>query len=305
MEKQIFDILIIGAGPAGLSAATYASRSNLKTGIISGGAPGGKVNTASKIANYPGYEEIDGASLAYKLYEPVSKMNVDFISANVIEVRKEDELFLVISDGGTFYSYSLIIATGTANKTLSIPGEKDFLGKGLSYCATCDGFFFKNKDVAVVGGNSHAFEETLYLANICKKVFLIYEKSIGDELLLAKIKESNNIEVLNGYKPISINGEDKITSISIANEKKETKEIYVSGVFPFIGEKTTLDFLHFFKIDNKNGFIIVNNLLGTNIPGLFAAGDVTDTPLRQIVTAVSDGAIASTSAIKYVKGIKK
>lgn len=307
MEKnRNVDILIIGAGPAGLTASIYAYRSNLKTLIVSGGAPGGKVNIASKIANFPGYEEIDGASLALKFYKQVRDMGIEIVSASVLEVRKEDNTFRVITDNGEYFSRAIVVATGTSNKALLIPGEKEFLGKGLSYCATCDGYFFKGKDVAVLGNNSHAFEEALFLSNIARKVFMIYtEAPIAEETLIKKVLSVKNIQIFEGFKALSINGENVITSITIINSKKESMDVTVSGVFPFVGEKATLDFLHLFEISNKNGFIIVNNIMETNIPGIFAAGDVTDSPLRQIVTASSNGAIAATTAIKYVKGLNK
>ncbi|MFA5283518.1 MAG: FAD-dependent oxidoreductase [Bacilli bacterium] len=305
-NNRDIDILIIGAGPAGLTASIYAYRSNLKTLIVSGGAPGGKVNVASKIANFPGYAEIDGASLAFKFYEQVHNMGIEVVSASVLEVRKEGKSFRVITDNGEYFSKAIIVATGTSNKALLIPGEKEFLGKGLSYCATCDGYFFKGRDVAVLGNNSHAFEEALFLANIANKVSLIYaEIPTAEETLIKKVLGTKNIQTFKGYKALSINGENAVASITIANAQKESINVPVSGVFPFIGEKATLDFLHLFEISNRNGFIIVNNLMETNISGVFAAGDVTDSPLRQIVTAASNGAVAATSAIKFVKGLKK
>ncbi len=307
MEKQI-DVAIIGGGIAGITAGLYVKRSNLSVMAIDRNVFGGKLAKLGEIYNYPGFEAISGPELAFKLMEQAEKNGIELEYGNVVNVTKrEDNLFLVQTEEHMIRAKVVIIATGTIEKQLGIPGEKELLNRGVSYCATCDGPLYRNKEVAVVGYLDTALEEAIYLSGIAKTVYLISKvgaKEIESEKLVDVLSRAN-IQLIEKNDVIAIKGQDRVDNIALMDlVTKEEREIKVNAVFPYIGQKTLTEFLANLKVETRNGYLVVNKDMETNIPGLLAAGDTTDKKLRQLVTAAGDGCIAATTAIRYIK-VKK
>ncbi len=307
MEKQI-DVAIIGGGIAGITAGLYVKRSNLSVMAIDRNVFGGKLAKLGEIYNYPGFEAISGPELAFKLMEQAEKNGIELEYGNVVNVTKrEDNLFLVQTEEHMIRAKVVIIATGTIEKQLGIPGEKELLNRGVSYCATCDGPLYRNKEVAVVGYLDTALEEAIYLSGIAKTVYLISKvgaKEIESEKLVDVLSRAN-IQLIEKNDVIAIKGQDRVDNIALMDlVTKEEREIKVNAVFPYIGQKTLTEFLANLKVETRNGYLVVNKDMETNIPGLLAAGDTTDKKLRQLVTAAGDGCVAATTAIRYIK-VKK
>ena len=293
------DIVVVGAGIAGLTAAIYLKRANANFIIIEGGFPGGLLNKLKTIENYPSYPNITGSELLIKLMEQIKTLGIEITYGNAQSILKEGEGFEVKTDIDSYECEALIVATGISQSNDTIPGQEKYAGMGVSYCATCDGNFFKGLDVAVIGNNDIALEESLYLANLVKKLYLINpDKELsGNQKLIDSIFKSNNVEVMNEKTVSSINGDDfGLTSITV-----DGKDIPVVGVFPYVGKKSSTQILNNLKPEMKGIYVKVDETQQTNIEGLFAAGDLCDKKLRQLVTAASDGAIAATSAFQYVK----
>ena len=292
------DIVIIGAGIAGLTAAIYLKRANANFVIIEGGFPGGLLNKLKTIENYPLFPNITGPELVIKLMEQVKYLGIEITYGNAQSILKEKAGFEVKTDVDAYECKSVIVATGVSQENKSIPGEEKFAGLGVSYCATCDGNFFKGQDVAVIGNNDIALEEALYLANIVNKLYLINpDKTLsGNQKEIDAISKAKNVEIINDTSVASINGDDfGVTSISI-----NKNDISVSGVFPYVGKKTSTQILNNLKPDMNGIFVKVDATQQTNIEGLFVAGDLVDKKLRQLVTAANDGAIAATAAFQYI-----
>lgn len=292
------DIVIIGAGIAGLTAAIYLKRANANFVIIEGGFPGGLLNKLKTIENYPSFPNITGPELVIKLMEQVKYLGIEITYGNAQSILKEKAGFEVKTDVDAYECKSVIVATGVSQENKSIPGEEKFAGLGVSYCATCDGNFFKGQDVAVIGNNDIALEEALYLANIVNKLYLINpDKTLsGNQKEIDAISKAKNVEIINDTSVASINGDDfGVTSISI-----NKNDISVSGVFPYVGKKTSTQILNNLKPDMNGIFVKVDATQQTNIEGLFVAGDLVDKKLRQLVTAANDGAIAATAAFQYI-----
>lgn len=303
MNKQI-DVVIIGGGIAGLTAGLYIKRSNLSVMAIDRNVFGGKLAKLGDIYNYPGFESISGPELAYKLMEQAEKIGIELEYGNVVNVTKNNDLFIVQTEDKMIHAKAVIIATGTIEKQLGIPGEKDFFNRGVSYCATCDGPLYRKKDVAVVGYLDTALEEAIYLAGLAKVVYLIshVEQSAIESVKLENVLAKSNIKLLDNCDVIAISGQDHVEEMVVRHlDSAQEEAIKVNAVFPYIGQKTLTEFLGNLKVETKNGYLIVNKDMETNVPGLFAAGDTTDKKLRQLVTAAGDGSIAATSAIRYIK----
>lgn len=299
-NNKIYDSIIIGAGPAGLSAAIYLKRANIDVLVIEKGAFGGKVNYTAVIDNYLGAEKAFGPDLAFKFYNHAIENDVEIISDDIINVTKKDQLFVIQSNDEQYLAKTIIIASGTTDKKLDLVNANKFEHHGISYCAVCDGPLYKNKDVAVLGGGNSALEEALYLANITSKVYLIHRRNEfrGDKKVIEQIE--NNPKII---LKLSLTIEELIGDKSLEQIKLNNGEVInVSALFPYIGQIPNTQFLDFTNLCNENGYIIVNNNMDTNVPGLFAAGDVTNQKLKQVVTATSDGAIAATSVIEYLRG---
>ena len=304
MNKQI-DVAIIGGGIAGITAGIYLKRSNLSVMAIDRNVFGGKLAKLGDIYNYPGFEAISGPELAYKLMEQADKNGIELEYGNVLNVTKQDNsLFLVQTEEHFIEAKVVIIATGTIEKQLGIPGEKQFLNRGVSYCATCDGPLYRNKEVAVVGYLDTALDEAIYLSGIAKKVYLISKVRLEDieSSKLPNAIKRPNIDILAFSDVLSIKGTDHVESILVSNlETNNEQEIKVSAVFPYIGQKTLTEFLANLKVETRNGYLVVSKDMETNVPGLLAAGDTIDKKLRQLVTAAGDGCIAAATAIRYIK----
>lgn len=295
------DLVIIGGGPAGISAAIYAARANLKVTIIEERSLGGKLININSIDNYPGFVSISGTDLANNLISHTKEYDIKIINDKVINI---DENRILLSKNGQLESKAILIATGSNPRKLDIPYANEFEGKGISYCATCDGFFFKNKNVVVIGNSNQALQESLYLSDLVSKLVILNNKDKldADSSLINKINSIPNIEILNNVAPIELIIENniiqgiRIKNIISGNESS----IDCSGIFPYISYNPGTDFVDK-KILDKNGFIIVNNDMSTSIKGIYAAGDCVSKQLKQVVTACADGAIAATSIIKYLK----
>lgn len=292
MANTIYDLVIIGAGPAGLSAAIYAKRGNLNTLIIEKNAPGGQLININKLYNYPGFNQTDGATLAYIMYEQVNELNVNFEFDEVIEVNiLDDNIKEVITLNNKFLTKNIIVATGTTYANLKVANERKFIGKGISYCAVCDGKLFTGKDIVVVGDNTNALKETIYLSNFASKVYLLTTNDIKENSLYQSIVNNNKIIHLENSKIVGLIGENNIEGVEI--KTNDIKQILsVKGVFPLIGSLPSNSFLSKYPIFSSNGYMKVDEHFQSEIKGVFGIGDVCDKELRQVVTACSDGAIA-------------
>lgn len=299
MDK-IYDIIIIGCGPAGMTSAIYARRLNLSVVVLESGAPGGMMVNTETISNYPGFEKIGGVDLSLSMYDQMMKLGTvhEFISAS--NIRKENDLFIVSGNEKEIFGRSVIIATGTKNKVLGIDGESKYFYRGISWCAICDGPLYKGRDVAVIGGGNSALSSAITLAKFTNKVYLIHRRDEfrGDPILVDKIKETPNIEIVYNSNVTGFVGMP-LEKIIVSNKDGSQRELAVSGCFEAIGRLPNSEFVECEK-DNE-GFIIVNSEMETSIKGIFACGDVIKKGLRQIATAVSDGAIAAMSASSYLK----
>ena len=298
----MYDIIIIGAGPAGLTSAIYGRISNKKVLVLEKETYGGQILKANKIKNYPGFEEISGFEFATKLYDQAKKLNAGIKFEEVIEI-KNSAIKEVITKKNRYQTKTIIIAAGAKNKELGITGEDKFKGKGVSYCAVCDGNFYKNKIGAVNGGGNSAIEDALYLSELCKKVYLIYRQKEFkiDSLNLEKLKNKENVEFILNTNITSINGDNKLESITILNnDTKEEKELIIDGLFIAIGHIPLSNICsELVNIDSK-GYIDASETCKTNINGIFVAGDIRKKEIKQLTTACSDGTVAALAACKYL-----
>lgn len=296
---KLFDLLIIGAGAAGLTAAIYSARYALKVAVISKDT-GGTAATAHKICNYPGFNEISGLELMNKMGEQVSALGVPIFNEEVLEIKKVDEIFLVKTSENEYHAKKMIFSAGMHRKKLNIPGEERLYGRGVSYCATCDAGFFKNKVVAVIGGSDAALSAALLLSEFASKVYIVYRKEKFFRAEPAWIKlalSEKKIESIFNEEVIEILGEKKVDSIKL----KSGNLLNVDGVFIEVGSVPKLDMIHDLNIEQENGFIYVDKNQKTNMHGFYAAGDITNHELKQIVTAASQGAIAAFSCFEELK----
>lgn len=300
-----YDSLIIGAGPAGISAALYLKRANIPFIWLEKSAPGGKLLNLAEVDNYPGLPAVSGYDLALKLLESTNSYGVYPQTDSVFSITKDENGFLIKTEKDEFVAKTVIVATGLTNIP-SIKGEKEFFGKGVSYCATCDGPMLKNKVAAVYGKGDRVLEEALYLANIVSKLYLLTpdETYEGDEILLNRLQEKTNVQIIPSSKIKQINGDFMLRSITYtSNEKEETLDINM--LFPFSKEMSATSFLSSLNVEMDKGFIVVDEACMSSVEGLFAAGDIIKKKLRQVVTAASDGAIAATGVISYLHKLKK
>ncbi len=303
---EIWDTVIVGAGPAGLAAGIYAGRSKLSTLILDQMMPGGQLLITELIENYPGFSEgITGFELSEKLRVHAEKFGAKFENSQpVVDVALDGDIFVVKTDSKEIRGKTVIWAAGSVARKLNVPGEAEFVGRGVSYCAVCDGAFFKDKVVAVVGGGDSALEEALYLTKFAKKVYLIHRRDAfrAVKIIQERVKNCEKIEPLLNRVVESINGTQFVESLTLKNVKTgELEDLPVDGVFIFIGNEPNSAPVRFLVDTDERGFIITDENMATKTKGLFAAGDVRKKPLKQVVTAVSDGAIAAMSATKYLE----
>ena len=301
MMKETYDLIIIGGGPAGLTAAIYARRANLNVLVIEESSNGGKLSKISKIDNYPGIETISGFDLAQQFINHAKQYNTKIINDKVIKI---DNKTVILNSGESYDGKAILVATGSKQRKLDLENADKFEGKGISYCATCDGFFFKNKEVVVIGGSSEALNESLYLSGLVSKLTIVNrDKTLNaDNKLIDEINKNDKIKIINNSIAQQIITEDnKIKALEIKNlDTNELITIECVGIFPYISFNPGTDFLDKTILD-ENGFIKTNQDMSTAIEGIYAAGDCVQKQLRQVVTACSDGAIASSSIIRYLK----
>jgi thioredoxin reductase (NADPH) len=302
----MYDVIIVGAGPAGMTAAIYTTRAGYKTLIVDKAAPGGQASNTDLIENYPGFPDgVSGPELMMKFYEQAGNLGAQYSFENITELKLEGDVEKVITPSNTYEARAVIIATGARPLTLGVPGEDKFIGKGVSYCATCDGFFFKGKNVVVVGGGDTAVQEALYLTKICSKVTLIHRRDQlrATKILRDKILANEKVEVIWDTVVEEIIGENQVEGVRIHNLKTGEKSILpTEGVFVFIGYLPNSDFLSSPIELDQRGYIISDSGLRTNIPGVFVIGDVRQKAIRQVATAVGDGAQVVVALSEYLEG---
>ena len=300
---MIYDIAIIGAGPAGLSAAIYGQRAGLNTITFEGNIHGGQIVNTPEVENYPALGKVSGVEYAMNLYNQATGFGAKIEYKPVTEVSLEGEIkTLKCGDGSEYQAKSVVIATGVTRRKLDIPGEDKYVGAGVSYCATCDGLFFKDKVATVIGGGNTALEDAVYLASVCEKVYLVHRRDSfrGDRHEVEKVLKNPKIEVVYDTVPLEITGDDKVNTLKVKNVKtEEVSEIATSAVFVAVGLIPQNDMFKG-QIEMVDGYISSDESCLTNIPGVFVAGDTRNKTLRQLVTATSDGAIAGTAASQYV-----
>lgn len=298
----MYDIIIIGAGPAGLTSAIYARRAEKKVLVLEATNYGGQIINTLDIENYPAQPHISGYEFAKKIYNQAKELGTEFIFEKVIEIKSFNNYKEVITKKNTYKANAIILATGVKNRKLGLSNEDELIGKGISYCATCDGAFYKGKDVAIVGGGNTAFDDALYLSNIANTVYLIHRRDEfrADTTIINKLKEKENVKFILNSVVTKLNANDSLESIEVTNND-ETKTIKVSGLFVAIGHvPENENFANLINL-NEQGYIIAKEDCHTNIEGIYVAGDAREKTLRQLVTAVSDGAIAATNAINEIK----
>ena len=296
----MYDIIIIGAGPSGMSAALYALRANKKVLLLEKECFGGQIINASNIENYPALPNVSGYDFATNLYNQIKSLGVILKYEEVLEVTDKKE---VITTKDTYKGKNIIIATGLKKRKLNLENEDKLLGSGISYCATCDGNFYKNKNVAVVGGGNTALEDALYLSNIASKVYLIHRRDNfrGEKKLISEVKEKNNIELILNSNITKIIGEDNLNSIEITDNRNNISKLEIDGLFIAIGNIPDNNRFKNIIDSDENGYIIANANLKTKTDNIYVAGDTRVKTLRQLVTATSDGAIAVTEITKEME----
>lgn len=304
-EDRLYDVIILGAGPAGMTAAVYASRANVDTLLLERGMPGGQMADTEAIENYPGFESILGHELSTKMFEHAQKFGAEYSYGEVKSITDHGDYKEVDIGSKTFKTKTVIIATGAEYRKLGVPGEEELLGGGVSYCAVCDGAFFKDREIVVVGGGDSAVEEGMYLTRFAKKVTIIHRR---DELRAQKILQerafaNEKIEFIWDTVVEEINGKDgKVHSVTLKNVKTdEQSEFSTDGVFVYIGTDPLSEPFKSLDITDEEGYIATTENMETDIPGIYAAGDIRVKDLRQIVTATGDGSIAAETAVKYLE----
>ena len=299
----MYDTIIIGAGPAGMTAALYAARSNLKVALIEGGLPGGQMNNTSDIENYPGYANISGPELAEKMFEPLENLGVEHLYGFVKNIENHGDVKKVITDDQEFETRTVIVATGSKHRLLGAPGEEELNSRGVSYCAVCDGAFFRDQDLLVVGGGDSAVEEAIFLTQFAKSVTIVHRR---DELRAQKVLQdrafaNEKINFIWDSVVKEIKGENRVESVVIENVKtNQVTEHAFGGVFIYVGLDPVSDFTKDLQIQDESGWIVTDDHMKTSVAGVFAVGDVRQKDLRQVTTAVGDGAIAGQEAYKYI-----
>lgn len=300
----MYDTIIIGAGPAGMTAALYAARSNLKVALLERGIPGGQMNNTADIENYPGYANISGPELAEKMFEPLENLGVEHLFGLVEKIEDRGDFKEIVTEDERFEAKTVIIASGANHRHLGVPGEEDYNSRGVSYCAVCDGAFFRDEDLLVVGGGDSAVEEAIFLTRFAKSVTIVHRR---DELRAQKVLQDRafaNEKIRFVWDSVveSIHGDErKVTGVTFKNVKTgETSQADFGGIFIYVGLDPVSEFAKDLGITDEAGWILTDHQMKTSVAGIYAVGDVRQKDLRQITTAVGDGAIASQEAYKYL-----
>ena len=300
----MYDTIIIGAGPAGMTAALYAARSNLKVALLERGIPGGQMNNTADIENYPGYANISGPELAEQMFEPLENLGVEHLFGLVEKIEDQGDFKEIITEDERFEAKTVIIASGANHRHLGVPGEEDYNSRGVSYCAVCDGAFFRDEDLLVVGGGDSAVEEAIFLTRFAKSVTIVHRR---DELRAQKVLQDRafaNEKIRFVWDSVveSIHGDErKVTGVTFKNVKTgEISQAEFGGIFIYVGLDPVSEFAADLGITDEAGWILTDHQMKTSVAGIYAVGDVRQKDLRQITTAVGDGAIASQEAYKYL-----
>ncbi|USK59475.1 thioredoxin-disulfide reductase [Peribacillus asahii] len=308
-EEKVYDVVIIGAGPAGMTAAVYTSRANLSTLMLERGMPGGQMANTEEVENYPGFETILGPELSTKMFEHAKKFGAEYAYGDVKEIIDGEEYKTIIAGSKEYKARSIIISSGAEYKKIGVPGEKELGGRGVSYCAVCDGAFFKGKELFVIGGGDSAVEEGVYLTRFASKVTIVHRR---DELRAQKILQdrafaNEKVDFIWNTTLKQINEKDgKVGSVTLVSTVDGTEtEHPADGVFVYIGMLPLTKPFENLGITNETGYIETNERMETKVAGIFAAGDVREKTLRQIVTATGDGSIAAQSVQHYVEELKE
>ncbi|AYC30116.1 thioredoxin-disulfide reductase [Paenisporosarcina cavernae] len=304
-EETIYDVIIIGAGPAGMTAAVYTSRANLKTLMLERGIPGGQMANTEEVENYPGFEHILGPELSTKMFEHAKKFGAEYAYGDVQEIKDGEAYKTILAGGKEYKTRSIIISTGAEYKKMGVPGEVELGGRGVSYCAVCDGAFFKEKELVVVGGGDSAVEEGVYLTRFAKKVTIVHRRDTlrAQKILQDRAFANEKIDFIWNSTVKEINEDNgKVGSVTLVNTQDGTETVFpADGVFVYIGMLPLTKPFTELGILNEMGYVVTNERMETSIPGIFAAGDVRDKMLRQIVTATGDGSIAAQTAQAYLE----
>ena len=298
-----YDVIVIGAGPCGIGTALKLKEAGVNFAIIDGGTPGGKVNIAPRVDNYPGFKEIPGPDLAFKLFERLMNAGISITGDNILSLTKEDDLFKLQGQYDSYEAKAVLICSGTKERKVGLPKEDELLGHGLSYCALCDGHFFKGVDIAVIGGGNAALKEAIHLSHIGKKLYVIHRRNEfrGSNKLVEELKAMDNVEIITPYIPVEILGEDKVTGLVIENKEDGSRRtLDIQGLFPLVGQIPNTQFVKIDGVLNEYGTIPVDKAMMTSCDGLFAGGDVLPRDIRQIYLAEHDGMVAAKSLIEYI-----
>ncbi|MCI8446617.1 MAG: FAD-dependent oxidoreductase [Bacilli bacterium] len=300
--SQDFDSVIIGAGVAGMTSAIYLKRYNVNVLLLEKNIPGGQIVQTPKIENYPGVGSIDGASLALNMYQQVTDLGIECRYSEVIKIENHGNSKTIYTENEEIRTKTIIIATGRIPKKLGLENESELTGRGISWCATCDGMFYKNQDVAVIGGGNSALEEALFLSDICNKIYILYRSGElrADKILQKRVFEKENIEIKFDTIVEKINEKDEKLESIIIKEREEEKKLVVQGMFIYIGFEPNDSIISELNLILKNQYIVVNENMETNIKGIYACGDIIKKELYQVTTAVGEGSIAANSVKKYL-----
>ena len=300
-----FDVLIIGAGPAGMSAALALKQAGYQVAMLEKSMPGGKLNTYQTLENFPGYEHLQAQAFGLSMYDALSKAGVTSTYGNVLDVLKKDDGFLVVADTGEYLSKTVVVASGTKEKPLTIPGGERLFGQGVSYCPACDGGFFKGKDVAVIGSDSHALQEAIFLANICHQIDLLLpaNEPVGSQNLMVKINQLSNVRVITQATPLEVLGDQVVKGLRYSTLVQGEQELMLDGVFPILGWVPNHEFLKGFpSLLNPQGYAIAEQDGHTNVPGLFVIGDIKAKSTQQIKNVIAQGQLVIQPIRQYLKG---
>ena len=300
---NIYDSLIIGSGPCGIGAALKLKEKGLNIAIIEMSTPGGKINIAPRVDNYPRHAPIAGPDLAFEFYQRVLDNKIDLIGDEITSLTKEGEEFVLVGKLNTYRAKTVLIAAGTKERELGLPKEKELFGHGVSYCALCDGHFFKGQDVLIIGGGNAALKEAIYMADVAKHLYLIHRRNEfrGSVKIVDELRSHENVEILTPYIPVAILGDDAVEGVIIQNvATKEERTLKVQGVFPLVGQLPNSKFINIEGVTNEWGTIPVDKKMMTSVSGLFAGGDILPRDIRQIYLSEHDGMVAAASIIEYL-----
>lgn len=302
----MYDIIIIGAGTAGLSAAIYGVRAGKKTLVLDGAFYGGQIVNTQAVENYPGISKVSGFDFVYGLYNQATQLGAEYKNEKVVGINRLEEGMEVVTETGKYMSKTIILAMGGNNKKLGVAREEELTGRGVSYCATCDGAFYRGKDVAVVGGGNTAVDDAIVLSAYCNKVYLIHRRDTfrAEDRLVSRAKEINNIEFITSSTVTELLGDNKLNGILVSDVNSvnagNTRKLDVDGLFVAVGVQPSGDIVTNLVEMDENGYIVAEENCKTSVPGIFVAGDIRTKEVRQLVTAAADGAVAALAASQYI-----